>query len=70
MRDIIVIRVLPSLQREQQLGPLVAWIEGCKARGHGSTVSGAIDDLFTSAEAGKVCRPLEQAIQRALEESA
>ena len=56
----LTIIVRPSTRAYQHLGPLAAYIAGTTIEGHGRTVFGAIEDLFTSARTAKECARLER----------
>jgi hypothetical protein len=56
----VTVIVRPSMRGKMH--PLTAYIAGTQIEGCGKTVLGAIEDLFTSAKAGKVCAPLERAV--------
>ena len=56
----LTIIVRPSTRTYQHLGPLAAYSAGTMIEGHGRTVWGAIEDLFTDAQTAKQCARLER----------
>jgi hypothetical protein len=59
MRIEIIVR--PSTR--EKFYPLTAFLSGTTLEGQGPTVQAAIEDLFTCAEMGKLCAPLELAVR-------
>jgi len=57
----VTVIVRPSIRGVTH--PLTAYIAGTQIEGSGRTVLGAIEDLFTDERVGKVCQPLERAVQ-------
>jgi hypothetical protein len=53
----IVVYIRPSMRGV--LHPITAFIGGTQVEGSGPTVVEAIEDLFTDATAGRLCRKLE-----------
>lgn len=63
-RGQLQIIVRPSVQGKTH--PLTAYIAGLAVEGCGETVVDAIEDLFTSAQAGKAARRLEREIRECM----
>lgn len=62
--DFIAIYVMPS--SSSALRPITAFIGGTQLKGYGHTIEQAIEDLFSSSGAGKICRKLEREVEKAL----
>lgn len=59
----VQIIVRPSVRGIPQ--PFTAYIGGTRGfQGYGQTVQAAVEDLFTSEEAGQACRQLEKEVER------
>ena len=65
--DYVTVIVRPSTRGKTH--PLTAFLAGTQIEGCGTTVFGAIEDLFTSDKAGEVCRQLEKAVAKYLDSS-
>jgi len=66
--DFIMIFVRPATSKSTSKGlpPIEAFIGGTQLSGFGHTVPTAVEDLFTSAGAGKICRKLEKDVEQAI----